>query len=82
PNYQQCVYIGGAGGSNPCKRGFGSLHTGVIQFAMADGSVQAFSQNIDMGVEAASNDVDPPSLGVLPALASRSGGEVANLPGS
>lgn len=80
PNYSQCVQVGGAGGSNPCKRGWGSLHTGVLQFALCDGSVQAFSENVDMGIEATANGTYPTVLGVLPALASRSGGEVFAFP--
>jgi prepilin-type N-terminal cleavage/methylation domain-containing protein/prepilin-type processing-associated H-X9-DG protein len=36
------------GGNNPCKRGFASFHSGVINFCMADGSVRPISTNIDM----------------------------------
>ena len=34
----------------PCARGWGSFHTEVIQFAVADGSVCAISNNIDLTV--------------------------------
>jgi prepilin-type N-terminal cleavage/methylation domain-containing protein/prepilin-type processing-associated H-X9-DG protein len=50
-------------GSNQCKRAWGSFHSGNINFAFADGSVRAISQNIDM-------------ITVFPALASIAGGEV------
>ncbi len=49
-DYDRCVSVGGNGGSNACKRGWGSFHTGVIQFALCDGSVSAISINIDMNV--------------------------------
>jgi hypothetical protein len=35
-------------GNVPCKRGFASFHAGVINFALADGSVRSLSTNIDM----------------------------------
>lgn len=44
---------------------FGSLHTGGAQFARADGSVQFFSQSIDMAI--------------YRAAASRNGGETASI---
>jgi prepilin-type N-terminal cleavage/methylation domain-containing protein/prepilin-type processing-associated H-X9-DG protein len=55
------------GGSNQCKRAWGSFHTGIINFAFCDGSVHPISTNIDMNF-------------VMPALASISGGEVVTLP--
>src|SRR5262249_49055888 len=54
PDYNKCVSIGGAFGTNPCKRGWGSLHTGgVINFVFADGSVRSISPSIDMNLFAA-----------------------------
>jgi prepilin-type N-terminal cleavage/methylation domain-containing protein/prepilin-type processing-associated H-X9-DG protein len=51
-------------GSNQCKRAWGSFHGGgVLNFALADGSVRSISPNVDM-------------LAVLPALGSIAGGEV------
>ncbi len=47
-DYDKCVAIGGSGGSNPCKRGWGSFHPGVIHFALCDGSVRTINTNIDM----------------------------------
>ena len=49
-DYDRCRSIGGAGGSNACKRGWGSFHTGIIQFALCDGSVRAISINVNMNV--------------------------------
>jgi prepilin-type N-terminal cleavage/methylation domain-containing protein len=65
-DYDRCVEIGGTGGSNPCKRGWGSYHPGIIQFALCDGSVRAISQQID--------------INLFCALATIAGGEVAQLP--
>lgn len=48
PDYDRCVAIGGAGGSNACKRGWGSFHIGGIHFALCDGSVRFISTNINM----------------------------------
>jgi prepilin-type N-terminal cleavage/methylation domain-containing protein/prepilin-type processing-associated H-X9-DG protein len=56
------------GGSNQCKRAWGSLHTGGnINFVMCDGSVRSISPNIDMTF-------------VMPAMATIAGGEVFALP--
>jgi prepilin-type processing-associated H-X9-DG protein len=56
------------GGSNQCKRAWGSFHTGdLLNFAMCDGSVRQISPNIDM-------------VFLMPALATIDGGEVAVLP--
>ena len=79
-DYARCFAIGGNGGDNPCKRGFGSLHTGVIQWAFADGSVRPVGTTVDIGVEPASDATPPTVMGVLPALATISSGEVVQLP--
>jgi prepilin-type N-terminal cleavage/methylation domain-containing protein/prepilin-type processing-associated H-X9-DG protein len=50
-------------GSNQCKRGWGSTHSGIINFVFCDGSVRTISQNIDMNT-------------VFPALGTIAGGEV------
>jgi prepilin-type processing-associated H-X9-DG protein len=56
------------GGSNQCKRAWGSGHTaGMLNFAMCDGSVRAISPNVDVNT-------------VLPSLATIQGGEVVTLP--
>jgi prepilin-type N-terminal cleavage/methylation domain-containing protein/prepilin-type processing-associated H-X9-DG protein len=54
------------GAAQPCKRGFASFHTGVINWAFADGSVHSLSTNIDMIL--------------LGSLATISNGEVVQLP--
>jgi prepilin-type N-terminal cleavage/methylation domain-containing protein/prepilin-type processing-associated H-X9-DG protein len=66
PDFDQCVRIGGLGGSNVCKRGWGSLHGGSrINFVMCDGSVRSVSPSTDVNF-------------VLPSMATISGGEVAD----
>ncbi|MCH7728388.1 MAG: DUF1559 domain-containing protein [Planctomycetes bacterium] len=65
-DYNKCVSIGGRGGSNACKRGWGSFHESVIPFAMVDGSVTLISKNIDMDI--------------LGAMATIGGAEVAFMP--
>jgi prepilin-type N-terminal cleavage/methylation domain-containing protein len=55
-------------GSNQCKRAWGSFHaSGILNFALADGSVRSISTNIDVNR-------------VFPALGSIAGNEV--LPGN
>jgi prepilin-type processing-associated H-X9-DG protein len=66
PDYDLCGKTP-PGGSNQCKRAWGSFHTGIINFAFCDGSVHAISTNVDMNF-------------VLPSLATISGGEVVTLP--
>lgn len=46
-DYDRCVAIGGAGGSNNCKRGWGSFHPTGLNFANCDGSVAFVSETID-----------------------------------
>jgi prepilin-type N-terminal cleavage/methylation domain-containing protein len=74
-DYNRCG-TNGPGGDNPCKRGWGSMHTGVLQWAFADGSVRAISSNVDLGVSPASDATPPTVMGVLPAMATINGGEV------
>ena len=51
-------------GSNQCKRAWGSFHTGgMLNFALADGSVRTISPNIDVNT-------------VFPALGSIAGAEI------
>ncbi len=47
-DFDRCVDIGGPGGSNSCKRGWGSFHPDIINFVMCDGHVRTISINIDM----------------------------------
>ncbi|MBW3598604.1 MAG: DUF1559 domain-containing protein [Planctomycetes bacterium] len=77
-DYDRCVSIPGRGGSNPCKRGWGSMHPGALQFCLADASVRAIAETVDMGV--GRNNSSVRSMGVLPALATIQGGEAVELP--
>jgi prepilin-type N-terminal cleavage/methylation domain-containing protein len=64
-DYDRCDAIGGTGGVNPCKRAWGSQHTGVIVFANCDGSVRSVRTSVDVNT-------------VFPALSTIAGGEVVN----
>lgn len=65
-DYDRCVQAGGDGGEIPCKRGWGGLHSGGINFALCDGSVRLISTSID--------------ITLLRSLATIAGGEAASLP--
>ena len=47
-DYAKCVQIGGRGGSNPCKRGWGSYHPSGINFVFCDGSTRFVRPQTDM----------------------------------
>jgi prepilin-type processing-associated H-X9-DG protein len=47
-DYDRAVAAGGAGGANPCKREWGGLHPGVLNFVLCDGSVHSLSTAIDI----------------------------------
>jgi prepilin-type N-terminal cleavage/methylation domain-containing protein/prepilin-type processing-associated H-X9-DG protein len=65
PDFDLCVKTP-PGGSNQCKRAWGSLHTGyMLNFLMCDGSVRGISSSVDM-------------ITVLPGLATIQGAEVVN----
>src|SRR5262245_9720421 len=63
-DYVKCVTTAGQGGANPCKRSFGSFHTGGMNFLMCDGSVRWISMSID--------------INLLAAMATIGGGEVTS----
>jgi len=65
-NYERCVEADGDGGPNPCKRGWGSFHSGGLNFLTCDGAVHFISSNID--------------LNLFGSLATIAGGEGASLP--
>lgn len=49
--YNRCVAIGGTGGSNPCKRGFASMHPGgIINFLFGDGRVLPIRNTVDINL--------------------------------
>jgi prepilin-type N-terminal cleavage/methylation domain-containing protein/prepilin-type processing-associated H-X9-DG protein len=47
-DYDACSAAGGTGGENACKRGWGSFHSGSLNFAMCDGSVRSISRTVDL----------------------------------
>jgi prepilin-type processing-associated H-X9-DG protein len=49
-DYEQCVgsLASGWREEQSCKRAWGSFHSGVINFAMCDGSVRGVSRDIDL----------------------------------
>jgi type II secretory pathway pseudopilin PulG len=53
-------------GNNPCKRGLASLHTNVVQFVMADGSVRGISTNVDMVLLAATATIANGEVNTVP----------------
>ena len=61
----KCAKTAGQGGDNPCKRSFGSHHTGGANFVMCDGSVRFIRYSVDMNL--------------LAFMATISGGEVADV---
>lgn len=61
-DYDKCLSIGGIGGANACKRGWGSLHVGILDYLMGDGAVRGISENIN--------------IELLGDLATKSGGEI------
>jgi len=65
-DYDKCVAIGGAGGSNSCKRGWGSFHPGGLTVGMVDGSSRFVSITIDMTLWANLATVDEEIPAVLP----------------
>ncbi len=65
-DYDRCVQAGGDGGVAPCKRGWGGLHPGGVNFVLCDGSVRLISSSID--------------INLLGSLATIAGGEVASVP--
>jgi prepilin-type processing-associated H-X9-DG protein len=52
-DFDLCQATAGPGGTNACKRAFGSFHPGGINFAFGDGSVRTISRNVDLVMYAA-----------------------------
>ncbi|HVK14673.1 MAG TPA: DUF1559 domain-containing protein [Gemmataceae bacterium] len=61
-SYRQCELTAGQGADNPCKRSFGSHHSGGVNFVFCDGSVKFIRYSID--------------INLLAAMATIAGGEV------
>jgi prepilin-type processing-associated H-X9-DG protein len=49
-DFNLCTRITGNGNSDPCQRGWGSFHSGGMNFAYCDGSVRLISTSIDMNL--------------------------------
>jgi len=49
-DYDACKAAGGYGGPLACRRGWGSMHPGVINFALCDASVRSIALGVDMKV--------------------------------
>ena len=70
-SYNKCwrpngVTVGGLGGDNPCKRGWGSNHPSGLNIVLCDGSTRFLAYNVDINLVA--------------SLATIEGGEQAQLP--
>jgi prepilin-type N-terminal cleavage/methylation domain-containing protein len=65
-DFDRCAAIGGQGGLQACSRGWGSFHPGIVQFALADGSVRTVSRTVDMPLFAAAATVGGQEPGGLP----------------
>ena len=49
-DYDRCVKCGGTGADIPCKRQWGSFHSGGINFVFCDGAVHFIHTNIDLNM--------------------------------
>ncbi|MEN6366630.1 MAG: DUF1559 domain-containing protein [Thermoguttaceae bacterium] len=47
-DFDRCVAAKGESGDVPCKRQWGSPHSGIVNFALCDGSVRSIDTSIDM----------------------------------
>jgi len=52
-SYNKCWAAGGPGGDNPCKRGFGSMHTNGTNFIRGDCSTIFVKYTVDIEMLAA-----------------------------
>jgi prepilin-type processing-associated H-X9-DG protein len=47
-DYDRCRSAGGEGLSLPCRRGWGSFHSGGLNFLLCDGAVRFLDQAVDV----------------------------------
>jgi prepilin-type N-terminal cleavage/methylation domain-containing protein/prepilin-type processing-associated H-X9-DG protein len=52
-DYELCQQTGGQGNSYPCRRGWGSVHLGGLNFVMCDGSVHTIAPDVNLELFAA-----------------------------
>lgn len=64
--YDRCAGTPGMGGVQPCWRGWGSLHPGVVGFLLCDGSIRHVPLTVDMQCLAASATVAGKEFAPLP----------------
>ena len=65
-DYDAGVAIGGPGKEKPCKRGWGSYNSPVINFLFCDGSVHFLETSIDMDLFANLATIDGNEIAHLP----------------
>ena len=57
-DYVECRDMDGPGDSSPCRRGWGSFHSGGLNFTFCDGSVHFISTNVDLDALAGMATID------------------------
>jgi len=65
-DYDKCRSTEGPGGAAPCRRGWGSFHSGGMNFLACDGSVRFLSTTIDMRVFALLATIDGGTFAEVP----------------
>ena len=57
-DFDECLETEGLGGTAPCARGWGSFHSGGLNFTFCDGSVHFVSTNVDLEALAGMATID------------------------
>ncbi len=57
-DFAECQKTDGLGGTLPCSRGWGSFHSGGLNFTFCDGSVHFISTNVDLDALAGMATID------------------------
>ena len=65
-DYDKCRSIEGPGGPEPCKRGWGSFHSGGMNVLACDGSVRFLSSEVDMKLFANLATIDGGTFAEIP----------------